>query len=67
MTAIGHVRGRQPQVVMNRLNTKPMYVLDILDFRDIKGKREKDALLMYTWEGTYSRVFNAQFLAQNLK
>ena len=44
-----------------------MYVLDILDFRDIKGKREKDALLMYTWEGTYSRVFNAQFLAQNLK
>ena len=54
------MRGLQTQVILNKLDAKPWEVLKISDLGDIKGAGDEDSFLMNWWEGTYSRVFDAQ-------
>ena len=51
LTVIGRVRGRHPQLILNRLNVKPWEVLDILALGDLKGVGDKYVFLMDRWEG----------------
>ena len=67
LTVIGRVRSHYPQVILNRLDTKPWEVLEISVLGDLKGVGDKYSSLMYRWEGAYSRVFDAQFFAPSLK
>ena len=51
LTVIGRVRGRHPQLILNRLNAKPWEVLDILALGYLKGVGDKYVLLVDRWEG----------------
>ena len=51
LTVIGRMRGRCPLVIMNILNTKPQYVLDISALGDLKDVGDEDAFLMDRFEG----------------
>ena len=51
LTVIGCVRGRCPQVTMNRLDSSPWEVLDISAFGHLKGVGDKDLFLMNWWKG----------------
>ena len=42
LTVIGRVRGRRPQIILNRLDTKPWEVLDISALGNLKGVGDKN-------------------------
>ena len=49
MTIINYMRGRHPQVIMNRLNAKTWEVLEISALGYLKGVGDKYSFLMYMW------------------
>ena len=49
LTIIGRVRGRSPQVILNRLDAKPWEVLEISALADLKGTGDEYLFLMNWW------------------
>ena len=67
MTVIGCLRGLCPQIIFNRLGSKPWYNIETSAFIYLKGIGDKYLFLTNWWEGAQSTVFDAQLFAPSLK